>query len=265
MQMVAASKMRKAQDRMNATRPYAAKILNVISHLATAKPEYRNFYMGVREIKRVGYIVITTDRGLCGPINLNVLKETLLEIKNWMSKGVKQDLCLVGNKADSFFRRVGGNIVAKASLLEDITGIKDLIGSVKVMFDAYADQTIDALYVSYNKYVNTMIQQAVVQQLLPIETKEENKHRNWDYIYEPDAKYLLDGLLTRYIETQVYQAVVENIACEQAARMVAMKNATDNADKIIKDLQLAYNKARQATITCEIAEIVGGAAAIETY
>ena len=262
MQMVAASKMHKAQNRMNATRPYTEKILSVITNLAGAHPEYKNLFMEVRDIKRIGYIVVTTDKGLCGPLNLNVLKETIIELKNWASKGVEQDLCLIGNKADSYFKHFGKNIVSKTSLGDDKTGLKNLIGTVKLIFEEYANKKIDALYISYNKFVNTMSQRALIQQLLPIEPGNKEQGHYWDYIYEPDAKYLLDKLLRRYVEMQVYQGVVENIACEQAARMLAMKNATDNATDVIADLQLAYNKARQAMITREIAEIVGGAAAI---
>lgn len=264
MQMVAASKMRKAQDRMQASRPYSEKVLDVVHHLATAHPEYRHSYMQKREIKRVGYIVVTTDRGLCGSLNLNTLKETFTELKEWQDKNVEIDICVIGNKADTFFRRVGSNIVAKAKCLEEEANAKDLIGIIKVMLDAYDEGRIDALYLSYSKFVNTMVQRPTILELLPIEAPEvepEKKHY-WDYLYEPDAKHLLNRFLSRYIEMQVYQGVVENLACEQSARMVAMMNATENAGGLIDELQLDYNKSRQAAITREINEIVGGAEAI---
>lgn len=263
MQMVAASKMRTAQERMRATRPYAEKILEVVHHLAAAHPEYKHPYMQTREIKKVGYIVITTERGLCGALNLNVLKTTVLELKAWHEKNIAQDLCVLGNKAETFFQQMGANIVAKARHLGEEANIKDLIGIVKVMLDTYDAGKIDALYLSYNKFINTMSQRATVAQLLPITAAPETKTHYWDYIYEPDAKLLLNQLLGRYIEMQVYQGVVENLASEQSARMIAMMNATDNAKKLIDDLQLAYNKARQAAITREISEIVGGAEAIQ--
>lgn len=266
MQMVAASKMRKAKDRMSASRPYANKTLDVISHLADAHPQYRHPYMQVRHTNRVGFIVMTTDRGLCGALNINVLKSTFMELKKWKDRGVEQDLCLVGNKADAFFRRFGGNIVVKASHIRDEMGLHDLIGAIKTMLDAYTHGRIDALFITFNRFVNTMIQRPEVLQLLPIidrskEEKERTKH-NWDYLYEPNPESLMDKLLRRYIESQVYQAAVETMACEQAARMMSMKNATDNAAKLIDDLKLSYNKVRQATITRELTEIVAGAQAI---
>jgi F-type H+-transporting ATPase subunit gamma len=263
MQMVSASKMRRAQDRMFTSRPYATKILDVISHLANADPQYRHPYMVNRAINRIGMIIMTSDRGLCGALNINILRLAVSELKQWSLKNVEQDLCLIGNKADTFFRRHGGSVIVKANHLGDSGGIHELVGAVKVMLDAYYHHKIDALYVCYNKFVNTMVQRPHVQRLLPIASHEVEKPKHhWDYIYEPASHRLLHQLLDRYVETQVYQSAVENIACEYAARMVAMKNATDNAHKLIDDFQLAYNKARQAAITNEISEIVSGAEAI---
>lgn len=263
MQMVSASKMRKAQDRMQASRAYADKILEVVHHLSAAHPEYKHPYMQVREVKRVGYIVITTDRGLCGALNLNTLKATIAQLHEWQQKNIEQDLCVIGDKADTFFRRVGDNIVAKAKCLEEQANVKDLIGIVKVMLDAYEENRIDALYLSHSQFINTMTQRPTILQLLPITAKHDEKTHYWDYIYEPDAKILLNRLLSRYIEMQVYQGVVDNLACEQSARMIAMMNATENAGKLIDELKLSYNKERQAAITREITEIVGGAEAIK--
>lgn len=267
MQMVAASKMRKAQDRMAASHPYATQIRNVVSHLADATPEYRHVYMQERDVKRVGFIVISSDRGLCGGLNINLFKAAVKEIVEWKDKGAEVDICAIGSKAGSFFRRYGGSLVAAKSGLGDTPSASELVGSVKVMLDAYEEGRIDRLYVVYNEFINTMSQKPLVRQLLPLEAEAEqesdkSKVAGWDYLYEPDPRILLDTLLVRYIESQVYQAVVENIACEQSARMVAMKSATDNAGDFIDELQLVYNKARQAAITQEIAEIVGGAAAI---
>ncbi len=263
MEMVAASKMRKAQDRMEATKPYADKIRGVIGHLAMGNTEYKHPYIIERETQRVGFIVISTDRGLCGGLNTNLFKEALKSMQEWQQQDVELDLCLIGSKAAGFFNRFGGNVVAKTSHLGDSPSVTDLIGTVKVMLDAFDDGRIDRLYLVHNEFVNTMTQQPKVLQLLPVEPNEEAdlKH-HWDYIYEPDAKEILDVLLVRYIESQVYQGVVDNIACEQASRMVAMKAATDNAGDIIDDLQLIYNKARQAAITQEISEIISGAAAV---
>lgn len=267
MQMVAASKMRKAQDRMAASHPYATQIRNVVSHLAEATPEYRHVYMQDRDVKRVGFIVVSSDRGLCGGLNINLFKAAVKEVMVWKNKGTEVDICAIGSKASSFFRRYGGSLVAAKSGLGDAPKVSELVGSVKVMLDAYEEGKIDRLYVVYNEFVNNMTQKPLVQQLLPLEAEaaqksDKSKVAGWDYLYEPDPKHLLDRLLIRYIESQVYQAVVENIACEQSARMVAMKSATDNAGDFIDELQLIYNKARQAAITQEIAEIVGGAAAI---
>ena len=263
MEMVAASKMRKAQDRMQLGKPYARRIRSVVGHLANSAPEYRHIYMEEREVKRVGFIVTSTDRGLCGGLNINLFKATVRAMKEWDEKNIEIDLCLVGGKAAAFFGSYGGNVVAAVRDLGEEPVLSDLIGGVKAMLDAYEEGKIDRLFLVSNEFVNTMTQNPQVAQLLPLEAKqdEEMKH-HWDYIYEPDAKELLESLLTRYIESQVYQAVVENGACEQAARMLAMKNATENAGELIDELQLVYNKARQAAITQELSEIVGGAAAI---
>lgn len=262
MQMVAASKMRKAQNRMLAARPYSEKILEVISHLANAHPEFQHPFLEAREIKRVGYIIVSTDRGLCGPLNVALFRDILLDIRKWKNKKIEQDYGLIGTKADAFFSRLGSTIVAKAHSGEGGT-MQDLIGATKVMLDAFMEGKIDALFIASNKFMNTMIQKPFIQQLLPIAPSEsEKKKAYWDYIYEPDELELLDTLLNRYIESMVYERVAENFACEQAARMFSMKSATDNAGDIIDHLKLDYNKARQAAITREIAEIVGGAAAI---
>ncbi len=264
MEMVAASKMRKAQDRMRASRPYAQKIRAVIGHLSQAHPEYRHPYLQEKEsVKRVGLIVVSSDRGLCGGLNTNLFKKTVGAIKDWREKGVEVDLCLIGQKGISFLSRLG-NVSASVGQLGDAPGLNDLIGSVKVMLDAFDSGEIDRIDVVYNEFINTMTQDPRVDQLLPIQADEldnELKH-HWDYLYEPEAKEVLTNLLVRYVESQVYQGVVENIACEQAARMVAMKAASDNASDLIDDLQLVYNKARQAAITQEISEIVAGAAAV---
>jgi len=263
MQMVAASKMRRAQERMQLGKPYAQRIRAVVGHIASANPEYRHIYMMEREVKRVGYIVVSSDRGLCGGLNVNVFKAAIRSIKEWTDEGVQSDLCLIGGKAAAFFKSVGGNVVAATRDIGEQPAVADLIGSVKVMLDAFSSGKIDRLFLVSNEFVNTMTQKPTVQQLLPLKADESVKRKyQWDYLYEPDAQALLDGLLMRYIESQVYQAVVENGAAEQAARMVAMKSATDNAGDLIGGLQLAYNKARQAAITQELAEIVGGAAAV---
>jgi len=263
MEMVAASKMRKAQERMQLGRPYASRMRAVVGHLANANPEYKNRYMEEREVKRVGYILVSSDRGLCGGLNINLFKASLNSMKAWSDKNVAIDLCLLGAKAGAFFASHGGNVVASVRDLGEAPTVSSLIGSVKVMLDAYAEGKIDRLYLVGNEFVNTMTQQPEVQQLLPlVPEKDEKLQHHWDYLYEPDAEELLDGLLVRYLESQVYQAVVENGACEQAARMVAMKSATDNAGDLIDGLQLVYNKARQASITQELSEIVGGAAAV---
>jgi len=263
MEMVAASKMRKAQDRMEATKPYAEKIRGVIGHLAMGHTEYKHPFVIEREVNRVGFIVVSSDRGLCGGLNTNLFKAALNSMKEWQEKDVELDLCLIGSKAASFFNRFGGNVVAKTHGLGDKPTITDLIGTVKVMLDAFEEGRIGRLYLVHNEFVNTMVQKPNILQLLPVEKHEEDELKHhWDYIYEPDAKELLDVLLVRYIESQVYQGVVDNIACEQASRMVAMKAATDNAGDIIDELQLIFNKARQAAITQEISEIISGAAAV---
>jgi F-type H+-transporting ATPase subunit gamma len=266
MEKVAVSKMRKAQMRMAASRPYAERIRQVIGHLAFANPEYRHPFMVERPVKRVGYIVVSTDRGLCGGLNINLFKALIKNMKEWHDQKVEVDLCVIGNKGASFFRSFGGNVVAAIGNLGEEPSINDLIGSVKVMLDGFHNGRIDRLYLVSNKFINTMTQKPVVEQLLPLapvaEADDGAKQGLWDYLYEPDAQQLLDALLVRYVESQVYQSVIENNAAEQAARMIAMKNATDNAGQLIKDLQLIYNKARQAAITQEISEIVGGAAAV---
>jgi len=263
MEMVAASKMRKAQDRMQATRPYAEKIRNVISHLAHAHPEYHHPYLAERDTRRVGVVIISTDRGLCGGLNINLFKLIIKAMQQWNADGIEIDLTLVGAKSNAFFKRLGGNVVSTATHLGDAPSISDLIGTIKVMLDAYEKGDIDRLYLANNNFVNTMTQRPLLEQLIPIQGHEEKElETHWDYIYEPDSKPVMDALMTRYIEALVYQGVVDNLACEQSARMVAMKSATDNAGELIDELQLAYNKARQAAITQEISEIVGGAAAV---
>jgi len=263
MQMVSASKMRRAQERMQATRPYADKIQNVVNHLSQAHPEYHHPYLEQREVKRVGLIIISTDRGLCGGLNINLFKTAITAMKEWDTAGLEIDLTLLGTKSGSFFRRLGGNIVATATHLGDAPSIVELIGTVKVMLDAYEAGSIDRLYLAHNEFVNTMTLNPVMKQLIPVTAEpDEELKDHWDYIYEPDSRPVMDALMIRYIESLVYQGVVENVACEQAARMVAMKSATDNADDLIAELQLIYNKARQAAITQEISEIVSGAAAV---
>ncbi|PHS25131.1 MAG: F0F1 ATP synthase subunit gamma [Methylophaga sp.] len=265
MEMVAASKMRKAQERMAATRPYSDKIHNVIKHLAYANPEYTHVYLQDRaEQKRVGYIVISSDRGLCGGLNNNLFKTALTEISAKIDKGLEVDVCTIGQKASNFFSRLPVNHVGQAVQLGDAPHPDELIGAVTVMLNAYEKGDIDSLYIIYNEFVNTMTQENVIVKLLPAKAEEpsEEMSHHWDYIYEPDAKTVLDRLLVRYMESLIYQSVVENIACEQASRMVAMKSASDNAGDLIDDLQLVYNKARQAAITQEISEIVAGAAAV---
>ena len=263
MEKVAVSKMRRAQLRMQESRPYADKIRDVIGHLANATSEYRHRYLQDREIKRVGYIVVSSDRGLCGGLNNNLFKRVAQQTKEWKSKGVDVDFCAIGSKAGLFFNSFGGNVVASQSQLGDAPELASLIGAVKVMLDAFDEGKIDSLYIMHNRFVNTMTQSPEAVQLLPLKAQQDDslKH-HWDYIYEPDAKEILEGLLVRYVESQVYQGVVENNACEQAARMLAMKNATDNAGSMISELNLLYNKARQAAITQEISEIVSGAAAV---
>ncbi|HEX2200595.1 MAG TPA: F0F1 ATP synthase subunit gamma [Gammaproteobacteria bacterium] len=262
MEMVAASKMRKAQARMRAARPYAEKIRKVVAHLAHAHAEYQHPYTIKRELRRVGVIIVSTDRGLCGGLNANLFRAAIQVIKGWDTQGVDIDICTIGAKAAGFFSRVGGNIVAQVVHLGDQPRLEKLIGTVKVMLDAYEAGRIDQLFLAYNRFINSMTQRPQIEQLLPLEPGEDIEPKLWDYLYEPEAQEVLDHLLQRYIESLVYQGVVENIACEQAARMVAMKSASDNAGKLIDELRLVYNKARQAAITRELAEIVGGAAAV---
>ena len=263
MELVAASKMRRAQDRMKLGKPYAQRMRAMIGHIANATAEYRHQYLVAREVKRVGFIVVSSDRGLCGGLNINLFKATIKAMKEWSDQNVEIDLCVVGNKAATFFGSLNGNINAAVSDVGDEPAAADLLSSVKVTLDAFDEGKIDRLFLVSNEFVNTMTQRPEVSQLLPLKPDEdEGMKHHWDYIYEPDAKDLLDGLLVRYIESQVFQAVVENKACEQAARMLAMKNATDNAGDMIDQLQLLYNKARQTAITQELSEIVGGAAAV---
>ena len=264
MEMVAASKMRRAQDRMASSRPYAERMQQVIAHLSHAHPEYKHPYTLDREVKRAGYIVVSSDRGLCGGLNNNLFRKLTQEIRAHRTAGVEVDFCTIGTKALNFFKRFGGNVLAQVTHLGDSPHLEELIGTVKVMLDAYADGKIDRLYIAYNTFVNTMTQAPTVTQLVPItaEQPDEKLGHHWDYIYEPDSREVLDGLLVRYVESLVYQSVVENAACEQSARMVAMKAASDNAGELINELQLIYNKARQAAITQEISEIVSGAAAV---
>jgi F-type H+-transporting ATPase subunit gamma len=264
MQMVATSKMRRAQERMRLARPYAQKMRNVIGHLTEANPDYRHPFLQPRDaVKNIGIIVVSTDRGLAGALNANVFKQTLHLMRDWQGKGASVSLCIIGAKGLAFFRRLGVPILANVSQLGDRPHVKDLIGTVKVMLDAYREGRIDRLFLLNAQFVNTMTQRPVVEQLLPIERVDtEGLQEHWDYIYEPEASRILDGLLMRYIESQVYRAAVENVASEMAARMVAMKAASDNAGELISELQLIYNKARQAAITKELSEIVGGAAAV---
>ncbi|HSR61912.1 MAG TPA: F0F1 ATP synthase subunit gamma [Gammaproteobacteria bacterium] len=277
MEMVAASKMRKAQDRMFAARPYANKIRNVIFHLGYANPEYTHSYLVPRdEVKRIGVIIVSTDRGLCGGLNSNLFRSMLKQMKSWDDEGREIKLCIIGTKASTFFNRLGADIIGQASQLGDEPTADDLLGTVVVMLQAFDKEEIDELYIISNEFVNSMTQKPRLEKLLPIEEAEDEtlvEHHveeggwtplkyHWDYIYEPDAKDVLDQLLQRYIESLVYQNVIENIACEQAARMVAMKSASDNAGQLIDELELVYNKARQAAITQELSEIVGGAAAV---
>lgn len=263
MEMVAASKMRKAQERMQQARPYADKIRNVIQHARAAKLEYEHPFLVEREARRVGFLVVTSDRGLCGGLNANLFRRLLREIDRCRSENVEMDFCAIGTKGSNWLKRFGVNLVAQATHIGDAPGVDQLIGTLKVMLDSYEEGRIDRLYFVYNRFVNSMTQSPVVEQLLPREPdKDTEVSHHWDYIYEPEAKEVLDALMLRYVESLVYQGVVENIASEQAARMVAMKSASDNATSLIDELQLMYNKARQAAITQELSEIVGGAAAV---
>jgi F-type H+-transporting ATPase subunit gamma len=264
MEMVAASKMRKTQDRMLASRPYSRKIAQIIKHLSTANPEYKHVYMQQREVKRIGVILISSDRGLCGGLNSNLFRMVIRQMREWEKQGKETRFCIAGQKGNSFFNSIGARVSASAVRLGDRPHLEDIVGLIKVMLTDYEAGQIDELYVIHNEFVNTMTQRPGLMPLLPVKPAEmeAGHHGLWDYIYEPDAREVLDQLLVRYVESLVFQGLVENNACEQAARMVAMKSASDNAGKLIKELQLVYNKARQAAITQEIAEIVGGAAAV---
>ncbi len=263
MEMVAASKLRRTQNQMEESRPYAERIRTVIGHLSEANPDYSHPYLQFRDVKRVGYIVISTDRGLCGSLNVNLFRQVVNDLRKQRNDGVEADLCLIGAKGMAYFRRLDVNIVASTTQVGEAPKVADLVGAITSMTDAYEKGEIDRLYLVHNEFVTTMTQRPQISTLLPVEPiDKEELQTHWDYIYEPDAAELLDRVLTRYIESQVYRSVVENVACEMAAKMVAMKAATDNADKFIDQLQLEYNKARQAAITQEISEIVGGAAAV---
>ncbi|MCU4394313.1 F0F1 ATP synthase subunit gamma [Acinetobacter parvus] len=266
MQMVAASKMRRAQERMAQGRPYADNMRRVIAHLVQANPEYKHRYMVERPVKRVGYIVVSSDRGLAGGLNINLFKKVVQHVKAQQEQSIEVEFALIGQKAVSFFKSYGGKVLGATTQLGDTPSLEQLTGSVQVMLDAFDKGELDRIYLVSNGFVNAMTQQPKVEQLVPLAPAEEGEDLNrtygWDYIYEPEAEVLLNGLLVRYIESMVYQGVIENVACEQSARMVAMKAATDNAGQLIKDLQLIYNKLRQAAITQEISEIVGGAAAV---
>ncbi len=267
MEMVAASKMRKAQERMKAARPYAEKIARVATHLAYAHPEYKHPFVIARDnVKRVGLILVTSDKGLCGGLNTNALRVVVSQMKQWEAAGVGVDVTAIGNKGLGFMQRLGANVVSQLTSIGDTPHMDKLIGPVKIMLDAYLEGRIDALYLVYNRFINTMKQEPTLTQLLPLaqleDAEEASLKTHWDYIYEPDAKPVVDGMLMRYIESLVYQGVAENIACEQSARMVAMKAASDNAKDVIGELKLIYNKTRQAAITKELSEIVAGAAAV---
>jgi F-type H+-transporting ATPase subunit gamma len=269
MEMVAASKMRKTKERMQATRPYSKKISQIIKHLAYANPEYKHPFLINRDVKRVGIIVITSDRGLCGGLNSNLFRAILKDLSTWEENNIQIDICTIGTKGGSFFSGINANVVGQIGKLGDTPHLNDIVGIIKILLDSFANGAIDELYVASNEFVNTMTQNPTIEKLLPVtagelddDADEHFGNRHWDYLYEPDAKEVLDRLLTRYIESIIYQGVVENNACEQSARMVAMKSASDNAGNIIDELQLVYNKARQAAIRQEISEIVAGAAAV---
>jgi F-type H+-transporting ATPase subunit gamma len=269
MEMVAASKMRKAQDRMRAARPYSEKVRNIATHLGQANPEYVHPFMKAHDSKEVGFIVVTTDKGLCGGLNTNVLRSVTQKIRDLQAQGQRARAVAIGNKGLGFLNRVGANVVAHVTQLGDTPHMEKLIGPVKVLLDAYANGELSAVYLCYTRFINTMKQEPMVEQLLPLshtdmaeETAQSGAHHGWDYIYEPDAQAVIDDLLVRYVEALVYQAVAENMASEQSARMVAMKAATDNAGNVISELKLVYNKTRQAAITKELSEIVAGAAAV---
>ena len=263
MEMVAASKMRRAQERMRAARPYAHKMRTVVAHLAHAHPEYKHPYVIEREVKAVGFVVVSSDRGLCGGLNVNLFRKTVMAMSEWHDQGVEVKVAVIGKKASAFFNRFNAHIISEAVNLGDAPQLGELVGAVKVMMDDYMEGNIDRMFVASNEFINTMTQNPNIEQLIPIKPGgEEDLTHHWDYIYEPDARDVINTLMSRYIESLVYQEVAENSACEQAARMVAMKSATDNAGKLIDELQLVYNKARQAAITQELSEIVSGAAAV---
>ena len=264
LEMVSASKIRKAQDRMKTSRPYAQAMKQVIGHLAQASTDFQHPFLVQREqVKRVGYIVISSDRGLAGGLNNNLFRKTVADMKEWQDKGAEIDVVTIGSKAGAFFRRINVNMAAGVANLGDVPKLETLIGVIKVMLDAFTEGKVDRVYLVYNNFVNTMVQKATFDQLLPLAAADtQMAAHDWDYLYEPDAATVLEHVITRYIESLVYQAVLENVASEHAARMVAMKSASDNANKLIGSLQLVYNKARQAAITQEISEIVGGAAAV---
>ena len=263
MEMVSASKMRKAQERMRLGKPYARRIRAMIGHIATSSSEYHHGYFKYREVRRIAYIIISTDRGLCGGLNINAFKACVASMQEWHEQNVEIDICTIGSRAATFFNKFGGNVVASVRHLGDQPEVADVIGAVKVVLDKFDREEIDRLFIISNEFVNTMLHRPMVEQLLPLlPDEDEQLQHHWDYLYEPDAQELLDGLLLRYIESQVYQAVVENIACEQAARMIAMKSASDNAGDLMDELELAYNKERQAAITQELSEIAAGAAAV---
>ncbi|MGA0004334.1 MAG: F0F1 ATP synthase subunit gamma, partial [Burkholderiaceae bacterium] len=265
MEMVAASKMRRAQERMRAGRPYVRKVLAICAHLSHASPEYVHPFMVKRDTKRVGLIVVTTDKGLCGGLNTNILRHILQSMKDWAASGIEVDISAFGNKGISFFNRNGGRVVSSLSQLGDIPSHEAVLDNVRLQLDNYLTGKIDALYLASNEFVNTMKQEPTVRQVLPLpedQFDDLDPNHDWDYLYEPNAEQVLSDLINRYVESLIYQAVAENMACEQSARMVAMKAASDNAKQLIDELQLSYNKARQAAITKELSEIVGGAAAV---
>jgi F-type H+-transporting ATPase subunit gamma len=264
MEMVAASKMKKAQDQMTRARPYADKVLNVITHLAHAHPEYTSEFFSKREVRKKGYIIISSDRGLCGGLNNNLFKMVLENIEQDKASNIDPAFALVGSKATSFFQRMGGDVIAQTSQLGDKPKVEQVLGLIKSTIDSFINNDIDEVHLVYNKFINTVSQESTIQKILPINTevKNENYDYYWDYLYEPDAETVLESLFTRYIESLVYRGLVENLACEQASRMVAMKAASDNATDLIAELQLIYNKNRQAAITQEISEIISGAAAL---
>ena len=269
MEMVAASKMRKAQDRMRMARPYADKVRNIAAHMSAANSEYQHPFLTARDqVKNVGMILVTTNKGLCGGLNTNILRAATTQMKEWTDAGVGVQMTAIGNKGLGFLNRIGAKVVSESVHIGDVPHMDELIGAVKVQVDAYLAGEIDAVYLAYSQFVNTMKQEPVIAQLIPLskatlaQSEEEKKAYSWDYIYEPSADTVVDELLVRYVEALVYQAVAENIASEQSARMVAMKAASDNAKNVIGELQLVYNKSRQAAITKELSEIVGGAAAV---